>query len=62
MKDFHMLELWDDRAIQVVANSGSPVLSARWSAQPKAPLFGLERTPHGKEAAKEMEEDGAMEQ
>jgi len=56
-KDFHMLELWDDRAIQVVANSGSPVLSGRWGAQPRAPLFGLERTLHGKEALKEMEEE-----
>jgi hypothetical protein len=42
-KDFHMIELWDDRSIQVVTNSGSPILSARWGAQPRAPLFGLER-------------------
>lgn len=57
VKDFHMVELWDDRAIQVVANSGSPVISARFAAQPRAPLFGLERTPHGKAAHKEMEEE-----
>ncbi len=43
-KDFHMIELWDDRAVQVVRNSGSPVLSARWGALPRAPLFGLERS------------------
>lgn len=42
-KDFHMIELWDDRAVQVVHNSGSPVLSARWGALPRAPLFGIER-------------------
>lgn len=42
-KDFDMIELWDDRAIQVVPNTGSPVLSARWGAMPRAPLFGLEK-------------------
>lgn len=42
-KDFHMIELWDDRAVQVVRNTGSPVLSARWGALPRAPLFGMER-------------------
>jgi hypothetical protein len=42
-KDFHMIELWDDRAVQVVSNTGSPVLSARWGATPRAPLFGIER-------------------
>jgi len=25
-KDFEMVELWDDRAIQVIANTGEPVL------------------------------------
>ncbi len=59
VKDFHMLELWDDRAIQVVANSGSPVLSAKYAALPKAPLFGLERTPHGKAAQEEMSKEAA---
>lgn len=43
-KDFNLIEVWDDRAIQVVHNTGSPVLSARWAAQPRAPLFGLERS------------------
>lgn len=42
-KDFGMIELWDDRAIQVVPNKGSPVLSARYDAHPRAPLFGLEK-------------------
>lgn len=28
VKDFGMLELWDDRAVQVVANTGQPVLRA----------------------------------
>ena len=49
-KDFHMIELWDDRAIQVVTNSGSPILSARWGAQPRAPLFGLEKKYGGKDS------------
>ena len=25
VKDYHMIELWDDRAVQVVANEGIPV-------------------------------------
>lgn len=28
-KDFNMIELWDDRAIQVVPNSGTPVLGEK---------------------------------
>ena len=46
-KDFGMIELWDDRVVQVVTNSGSPVLSARWGALPRAPLFGLEKKVAG---------------
>lgn len=42
-KDFEMIELWDDRAVQVVSNSGSPVLSSRFGALPRAPLFGMEK-------------------
>lgn len=38
-KDFEMLELWDDRAIQVVANSGRPVLRPSQSSKSKAPLL-----------------------
>lgn len=26
MKDFHLVELWDDRAIRVITNTGEPVL------------------------------------
>jgi hypothetical protein len=55
-KDFHMVELWDDRAVQVVPNTGSPVLSARWAAQPRAPLFGIERSSS---AARVKEEEQA---
>jgi len=25
VKDMHMIELWDDRAVQVVTNTGMPV-------------------------------------
>lgn len=28
-KDFAMIELWDDRAVQVIGNSGTPVEGAR---------------------------------
>lgn len=38
-KDFQMIELWDDRAIQVIANRGSPVLRMNQSSKPKAPLL-----------------------
>ena len=37
-KDFSMIELWDDRAIQVVPNTGRPVLSGSLSTRPKAPV------------------------
>ena len=54
-KDFHMIEVWDDRAVQVVSNTGSPVLSARWGAQPRAPLFGIDRNAHKADPAKKVE-------
>ncbi len=38
-KDFEMIELWDDRAVQVVANSGRPILKLTHGARPKAPLL-----------------------
>lgn len=38
-KDFSMIELWDDRAIQVVANSGKPFLSQYSAGRPKAPIL-----------------------
>ncbi len=50
-KDFHMIELWDDRAVQVVRNTGSPVLSSRWGALPRAPLFGMERPSRGERSS-----------
>ena len=36
-KDFNMIELWDDRAIQVIPNTGKPVLSGSPGSLPKAP-------------------------
>lgn len=42
-KDFEMIELWDDRAVQVVANTGTPVLRLNHLARPKAPLLPDER-------------------
>lgn len=38
-KDFSMIELWDDRAVQVVANSGKPFLSQFSAGRPKAPIL-----------------------
>jgi len=38
-KDLYMVELWDDRAIQVVTNRGQPALSPSVLARPRAPLL-----------------------
>ncbi|MCH6256026.1 hypothetical protein MLD52_05665 [Puniceicoccaceae bacterium K14] len=38
-KDFQMIELWDDRAIQVVRNTGKPVIRPSMTSNPQAPLF-----------------------
>lgn len=38
-KDFAMVELWDDRAIQVVANTGRPFLSPSIFGRPSAPIL-----------------------
>ena len=38
-KDFGMIELWDDRAIQVVRDSGRPFLSLYSGGRPKAPIL-----------------------
>ncbi len=38
-KDFDMIELWDDRAIQVVHNTGICFLGASYFARPKAPIL-----------------------
>ena len=40
-KDFSMIELWDDRAIQVIINTGTPVLNGTLSSRPKAPVGDL---------------------
>lgn len=42
-KDFDMLELWDDRAVQVITNTGKPVIHPSMNARPKAPLFAHEQ-------------------
>jgi hypothetical protein len=38
-KDFDMIELWDDRAIQVLPNSGKAVLRPSIIGRPQAPLM-----------------------
>lgn len=32
-KDFAMIELWDDRAVQVTPNTGTPLDPSRWSPE-----------------------------
>jgi len=44
-KDFHMVELWDDRAVQVMHNRGQPALSPSVLGRPRAPLVE-EAFPH----------------
>ena len=41
-KDFGMIELWDDRAIQVVQNTGVCFLGTSYFARPKAPILSDE--------------------
>lgn len=41
-KDFSMIELWDDRAIQVIPNTGKPVLNGTLANHPKAPVGDIE--------------------
>lgn len=44
-KDMNMVELWDDRSVQVIANTGNPVRSLSYMSRPRAPL--LEETEAG---------------
>ncbi|GAB4274331.1 MAG: hypothetical protein Tsb0018_05940 [Opitutales bacterium] len=44
-KDFYMLELWDDRAVQVIPNMGKPVISPSVLSLPRAPLLEV-HAPH----------------
>lgn len=41
-KDFQMIELWDDRAVQVVSNSGRPIIRASAIGKPLSPLLSRE--------------------
>lgn len=43
-KDFSMVELWDDRAIQVVQNTGKPFLCQSMIGRPAAPILPNEKT------------------
>lgn len=38
-KDMKMIELWDDRSVQVVANTGAPVRSTSCKALPRVPIM-----------------------
>ncbi len=44
-KDFSLVEIWDDRCVHVVANTGRPMRSPSVMARPKAPLLE-EAFPH----------------
>ncbi|MBN2233572.1 MAG: hypothetical protein JW706_00360 [Opitutales bacterium] len=37
-KDFDMIELWDDRAVKVMANTGNPIIYPSVLGLPQAPL------------------------
>lgn len=43
--DRHCLEIWDDRAVRVVENTGNPVRSLSHAARPAAPILE-EAFPH----------------
>lgn len=43
-KDLHMIELWDDRAVQVIMNTGQGVIDPSFMAQPRSALMGLEKS------------------
>lgn len=38
LKDMDMIELWDDRSVQVVMNTGNPVRSPSFLSRPRVPL------------------------
>ena len=38
-KDFNMIELWDDRAIQVITNTGKPVIRPSLTSNPQSPFL-----------------------
>ena len=42
-KDFNMIELWDDRAIQVITNTGKPVIRPSLSSNPQSPFLDGEK-------------------
>lgn len=52
-KDFFMLELWDDRAIQVIEDTGKPVLGSSILSFPKVEKLLLDKK---KEKAKQTSE------
>lgn len=56
-KDFNMLEAWDDRAIQVIANTGKPILRHRLNSKPKAPILKDEKSPTTCETVAPPEKD-----
>ena len=55
-KDFQMIELWDDRAIQVVRNTGRPVIRPSQSTKPGTPLLESESPGETFELAKQNRE------
>gem|GEM_PF-5373188 len=43
-KNLNMIELSDDRAIQVISNTGKPVINGSYASRPKAPIGEIEYT------------------
>jgi hypothetical protein len=45
VKDLHMVELWDDRCVQVVSNTGEPVarMTTRTQGRQKTGALGSDR-------------------
>lgn len=60
-KDFFMLELWDDRAIQVMEDTGKPVISRSILSFPKVDKLLSDKKKEREEKASQSEQDKKME-
>ena len=56
-KDFLMLELWDDRAIQVIEDTGKPVIGTSVLSLPKVEKLLFTKKQETEEQASKSEED-----
>ncbi len=51
-KDYDMLELWDDRAVRVMANTGNPIIYPSVLGLPRAPLVEFDEVYLNKNKSK----------